>query len=286
MLRAFLVVVLGTSLVACGPSSPTPTGPAVPSKQSPVFGGGVPLATPGERMTYRVELRGMELATMQIAVGELTEVAGKQTIVVQVTAKSVGFAQMVAAIDDTFTSWIDVTTGRSVRFAVDEYETNSKVNVEHTIADLANRSGNQVPMTFALNDAPPQSEPQTVTLPDVWDYNAFLIALRSWEGPVGTAAKIEVLRSRYLWSMALKIGGKEKLTTELGELPALRFDAHTFKLTRAGAKDMTSDERDLSIWISDDNDRVPLKLVARSDYGDVKMEIVDYQPGTGARLRP
>lgn len=237
-------------------------------------------------MTYRVQLRGMELATMQIAVGDLTDVGGKQTIVVQVHAKSVGLANMIAAIDDTFTSWIDVTTGRSVRFAVDEFETNSKVNIEHTVADLAGRSGNQLPITFALNDATPQPEPQTVTLPDVWDYNSFLIALRSWEGPIGTSAKLEVMRSRFLWSMAIKIGGKEKLATELGELPALRFDAHTFKLTRTGAKDTTSDERDMSIWISDDNDRVPLQLVARTDYGDIKMEIVDYQPGTGTRVRP
>ncbi len=286
MIRAFLVAVLGSSLLACGPSAPTPTVPTVPVAQTAAFGAGIPLATPGERMTYRVQLRGMELATMQIAVGELTDVGGKQTIVVQVHAKSVGLAQMVAAIDDTFTSWIDVTTGRSVRFAVDEFETNSKVNVEHTIADLAGRSGNQVPITFALNDASPQPEPQTVTQADVWDYNAFLIGLRSWEGPTGTSAKLEVLRSRFLWSMAVKIGGKEKLATELGELPALRFDAHTFKLTRTGAKDMTSDERDLSIWVSDDNDRVPLKLVARTDYGDVQMEIVDYQPGTGKHLRP
>ena len=67
---------------------------------------GIPLATPGERMTYRVALRGMELATMQIAVGDFTDVGGKQTVVVQVHAKSVGLAQMVAAIDDTFTSWM------------------------------------------------------------------------------------------------------------------------------------------------------------------------------------
>ncbi|MBA3453300.1 MAG: DUF3108 domain-containing protein [Deltaproteobacteria bacterium] len=285
MIRAFLIAVVGSSLLACGSSSPQSTGPTGPVAQAE-FGAGTPLATPGERMTYRVQLRGMELATMQIAVGDLTALSGKQTIVVQVHAKSVGLASMVAAIDDTFTSWIDVTTGRSVRFAVDEYETNSKTNVEHTIADLIGRSGDQVPITFALNDAPPQPEPQKVTQADVWDYNAFLIALRSWEGAPGRSAQIEVLRSRYLWSMAVKIGGKEKLETELGELPALRFDAHTFKLTRAGAKDMTSDERDLSIWISDDNDRVPLKLVARTDYGDVKMEIVDYQPGTGTRLRP
>ena len=158
------------------------------------------------------------------------------------------------------------------------------LDVEHVRPE--ERSGNQLPITFALNDAPPKPEPQTVTMPDVWDYNTFLIALRSWEGAVGTSAKLEVMRSRFLWSMAIKIGGTEKLATELGELPALRFDAHSFKLTRTGAQDTTSDERDMSIWVSDDNDRVPLKLVARTDYGDVQMEIVDYQPGSGKRVRP
>jgi len=284
VLRVVLIAVVGSWLIAC-PTPTTPKGPTGPVADVAKFGAGAPLVTPGERMTYRVELRGVELAVMTIGVGDLTDLDGVKTIVVQVHAKSVGLAQMLAAVDDTFTSWIDITTGRSRRFAVDEFETNSKVNVEHSVADLAARSGEQVTVTFALNDAAPQPETQKVTLPDVWDYNSFLVALRSWEGAPGTKQKIEVLRSRYLWSMEIGIKGKEKLTTELGDLPALRFDAHTFKLTRAGEKDTTSDERDMSIWISDDNDRVPLKLTARTDYGDIQMDIVDYQPGTGPRQR-
>ena len=35
---------------------------------------------------------------------------------------------------------------------------------------------------FHLNDEPPKPEPQDVSMPDVWDFNAFLIALRAWEG--------------------------------------------------------------------------------------------------------
>jgi hypothetical protein len=30
---------------------------------------------------------------------------------------------------------------------------------------------------------------------------------------------------------------------------------------------------------------VPLEIKAITDYGDVRMQIVDYQPGQGARLR-
>jgi hypothetical protein len=237
-------------------------------------------------MTYRVELGGVELAAMTLAIGEIAELAGKRTIVVQGHAKSVGLANLVAAIDDTFTSWIDVESGRSLRFTVDEYETNSKTNIEHTIADLAARAGDQLPITFALNDATPIPEPQKLAYPEAWDYNAFLVALRAWEGPAGTRKAMEVLRSRWLWHIDVTIGGTENLATELGDLPALRFDARTYKLDRAGVRDPSSEERRFSVWISDDDGRVPLQITARTDYGDVKMLIVDYQPGTGTRLRP
>ena len=273
-------------LVGCGGTTPPPATTPPPTTDRPGFGAGPPLVTPGERMTYRVELGGFELAQMTFAVGDLTDLAGKQTVVVQGHARSVGLADRIAAIDDTFTSWLDIRSGRSLRFAVDEYETNSKTNIEHTVADLAARTGDQLPITFALNDAPPAPEPQKLAYPDAWDYNAFLVALRAWEAPAGTAKSLEVLRSRWLWHIEVTVGGADTLTTELGDLPALRFDAHTYKLTRAGQRDTTSDERKFSVWISDDGDRVPLQISARTDYGDVKMRIVDYQPGTGQRLRP
>lgn len=287
-MRALLSIATAISLgLGCASTTPTPppTAPTAPAAQ-PAFGDGPPLLTPGERMTYRVELGGFELAQMTLAVGDLTDLGGKRTVVVQGHAKSVGLADRIAAIDDTFTSWIDVTSGRSLRFAVDEYETNSKTNIEHTIADLAGRTNDQLPITFALNDAAPAPEPQKLAYPDAWDYNAFLVALRAWEAPAGTKRELEVLRSRWLWHIDVTVGGKDKLVTELGELPALRFDAHTYKLTRTGARDTESDERRFSVWISDDDGRVPLQITARTDYGDVKMKIVDYQPGTGERLRP
>ena len=88
-----------------------------------------------------------------------------------------------------------------------------------------------------------------------------------------------------MWHLQAKIHGKDKLVTDLGELPALRFDAHLYKLERDGSKAKDSEERDFSIWISDDDGRVPLKIVAKTDYGDVQMTITAYEPGNGQRLR-
>jgi hypothetical protein len=137
-----------------------------------------------------------------------------------------------------------------------------------------------------MNDASATPEAQKLSHSDAWDYNAFLIALRAWEAPVGTAITTEVFRSRYLWKIDLKVGARERLHTPLGVLPAVRFDGHAVKLTRDGTKFPDTEERDFSIWISDEGDRVPLKNTARTDYGDIEMLITEYQPGIGARLRP
>lgn len=236
-------------------------------------------------MSYKLALQGVELAAYSIAIGEIQELDGKQVVMVQTHARSTGLADLVAKVDDKFTSWIDVETGRPRRFQTEEYETGSKVNIEHVVIDLAGRSENTIPITFHLNDGAPTPEPQKVSMPEVWDYNAFLIALRGWEQPAGTTLSLEVFRSRYLWRVDIKVRGKDKLTTELGVLPALRFDAHTYKLDRNGGKFPNTDERDFSVWISDDDGRVPLRTTAVTDYGDIKMDIVDYQPGNGQRLR-
>jgi hypothetical protein len=275
------VVVLGCS--ACGSHPVDPTAPHPSSADTNKLPDGPPLVTPGEHMTYRVELRGLELASYEVSVGDFAEIAGRKAIVVQAHAKTVGLGALVK-VDDFFSSWIDIATGRSLRWYADEYDVDGK-GKEKTDVDLAGRAGDRVPASFHLNDDPPKSEPQKVTMPDVWDYNAFLIALRSWEGTPGSHITVEVFRSRFLWHIDMKIAGKEKLVTELGELPALRLSAHAYKVIRSGERDKESDERDFSIWISDDDGRVPLQVVAKTDYGDIKMEIVDYQPGTGKRLR-
>lgn len=282
-MRALTISLL--ALAACGGKSSSPAEPAATTTVAP-WAAGKPLVTPGERMTYRLSLKGFELAAYTLAVGDVQDLDGAKTVVVEGHARSVGLANMVAKVDDRFTSWIDVATGRPRRFQTAEYETNSDKNVEHAVVDFAKRAGDTVPVSFRVNDAEPTPEPQTVSQPDVWDYNAFLVALRAWEAPAGATISTEVFRSRFLWKIDVTVHGETRLVTDLGELPALRFDGHAVKLARDGSKFPNTEERDFSIWISHEGDRVPLKTTAKTDYGDIEMMIVDYQPGTGERIRP
>jgi hypothetical protein len=250
------------------------------------LGKGPPLATPGEHMQYRLSLRGIDLATYDLAVGDITELDGRKVILVQGHAKTHGVATLLETIDDHFTSWVDITTGRSLRYQADEYAAGSKTDIEHAVIDLAGRTGDTIQVLYHLNDGPTRPEPQKASLPVAWDYNAFLLALRAWEAPPGARHTLEVFRSRFLWHAEVTIRGKSKLVTELGELPALQIEGRIYKLQRDGARSPEDAERRFTIWISDDDGRVPLQINADTDYGDLVMQIVDYQPGTGAQLRP
>ena len=271
-------------LAACGGGHVTAS---VSTPQPPAAASGLrvgpPLATTGEHMTYKLALMGAELATFDLQVGGQEAVAGKPAIVVQTHAKVSGIGELAASaagihVDDTFTSWVDLATGRPLRWYCDEYATKS-ADRERTEAKLSERTGNTVPIEFHINDEPAKPEPQTVSLPETWDYNSFMVALRSWEGPQGSSVSAEVLRSRYLWHVDMKIGGKGQLHTALGDFPTLQLLGHAYRLSRDDTKAAGNDERDFTIWISDDSGRVPLKVVAKTDYGDVEMTITDYNPG-------
>jgi hypothetical protein len=278
-------VILGVVLAvaACGPKGPSKATPKGEVSGLPV---GPPLATPGEKMSYRLTLKGVELGTYLFAVGDVVDLNGAKTVVVQAQAKSGGLASLVADIDDRFTSWVDIKTGRPRRFEVFEHADRKSKDIDHIVIDFGKRDGNVIPVQYAVNDETEMKVVnQPVTFPEVWDYNAFLLAVRSWEADKGSTAKLEVFRSRYIWRVTITRGGKGTLVTELGELPVVRFDAVTTKIDRNGQRYAGQEDRNFTLWISDDDGRVPLKLDATSDFGSISMAIVAYEPGTGARLR-
>jgi len=228
-------------------------------------------------MSYRLYLRRVEVATYEIAVGDVTDVAGKKAVVVRTHAKAAGLANMLVKIDDIFTSWIDIRTGRPVLWTVDEPGENPGDRNRSEVR-LAERAGNSVPINFHVNEQSTTPEPQKVSMADVWDYNAYLIALRNWDAPEGSTVTLEVFRGRYMWNVKTTVGPHENIATEMGDFPAVRYDSHAYKLLRDG-KRAPDAERNFSVWISTDAARAPVKTVAETDYGMITVKLIDYQPG-------
>jgi len=141
-----------------------------------------------------------------------------------------------------------------------------------------------VPVIVRRPDAGETHEEQELPSGFGHDLHSMLIALRGWDAPPGTKTTLDVFRSRYVWRSQLVVGGYETVVTRLGALPCVRLDGISRRLTRAGEIDGRSDTRHFSMWITDDGDRVPVLMVARTDFGNVRMEIVEYQSGSGRRF--
>jgi hypothetical protein len=275
-------VLLVVAIAACGSRRAEPIVPAATATKLP---DGAPYVTSGERISYQLRIGGMNLATYEVGVGEIETIGDRRGIIVQSHAKAQGLVSMVTNIDTTFTSWIDVTNGRPLRWTVEERNPDGAV-LEGADARLYERKGDQVPVEVVFLGKAPAVEMQKLSMAEVWDYNALVIAFRAWQAKPGSTVTTEVMRSTYLWHVTVIVRGNENVVTELGDFPAVRIDGVSYRLRRDGTRDVGAPERNFSLWISNDDGRVPLQSVAQSDYGDIKMTLVDYQPGNGNRLRP
>jgi hypothetical protein len=283
-----VVVACVALAVACGGRSERPKGTGgkgwterAPSAAE--WPTSAPFVTPGERMAYRLTMHELEVASFHIAIGDVSEVEGRQVVLVQTGVAASELVSMVKKVEDSFAAWIDVRTGRPVLFRSSELAGANDQAIETTDAEVARGDGKTFPVRVSRAEGD-LVEQQTVSEHALFDMNGFLIALRSWDVTAGTTATADVVRSRYLWRTQVTMAKFETIVTELGELPAVRIDGVSRRLRRDGTLDPSSDTRHYSMWISDDADRVPLAMVAKTDYGDLRMDIVEYLPGSGTPL--
>lgn len=264
-------------VVGCAGSAGKTAAPSGASASAAVAG--PPRLTKGERMSYRVTLHDVTLATFGIAVGESTMLGDKKAIVVQAGAESAGMAALVKQVHSEFVTWLDAATGDSLLFRVTERSGGEDSPVEHNEARIGDYADGVFPVVTNTEEGKEIDEKQVAPRRPS-DFIAFLIMLRSWEGKTGEHRQLDVVRSRYMWRTDITLAGRKTVGTDLGDLPAVRFDAVAQRLMRDGSIDKGTDARHFTVWVSDDADRVPLILVAQSEYGDIRMDIVDYTSPT------
>ena len=156
--------------------------------------------------------------------------------------------------------------------------------IEESEARFHEAANGTFPVWTRRPDTGEVTEHQTIT-ETITDFNTLLMSFRAWEGAIGDTQIADVMRSRFMWRSQMTLAARETLVTALGELPSVRFDGINRRVRRDGTIDPAGDARLYSAWVSDDADRVPILLVAKTDYGDIRMEIIEYVSGTSPNFR-
>lgn len=234
------------------------------------------VATPGEVMRYRVSIHGLELAEFVVAVGDHTALDGEDVLVVQATARTTKVAAWLRPEHDEYTTWIRRRDGRPVLFRSAEPESRQSKIIE-TVDTRFEGARNHVQVS---REDQGTFEEQQLLQYEGFDMISFLMFLRAWEGEPGAQVAVDITRGRYAWRNRTVVVGYDNLDTSThGNVAVVRYDGEGVRINRDGNVDPTSDRRRFSIWISDDADRVPIRLVGRTDYGDVILDLVQYEPG-------
>jgi hypothetical protein len=230
---------------------------------------------PGESMSFDISLRGVLGGTAVLGVGEPGVIDGRSVIIVQSLVQSAGLLVAIKEVRDQIFTWVDLDEGVVVKHEADSKFGKKQASIE---TDL----GGGKPGAFAIDYKPKNGKNQHAVqrLPMdayAFDAHAVLGKLRAWEPEDGDEQSFFLLSGRRLWRSSMRVGAHETITTTMGRRPAIRIDGVAQRVTR-GLGDLKSKKpRNYSVWISDDASRLPLLVMAKTEYGDLRLELVEYR---------
>ncbi len=226
---------------------------------------------PGETMAFEVHLAGVLAGEAQLAVGEIGVVDGNEVVMVKSRAATAGAAALIKKISDEATTMIDVATGKPLSLDA------TLVNGDKRMTATAKFHGSRADVTYQrANDPAPKQLVLNFGNVTVFDAHTAMAQLRGWKGHKGAQRTVYVIGGRRLWRVDVTHAGDAEIGTSLGNRRAVVYHGKSYRARPNMQLETTKAARTFTVWLSDDADRVPLKVVAATELGDIVMELTDY----------
>jgi len=135
---------------------------------------------------------------------------------------------------------------------------------------------------YEKTGAKPRSGTRELSEPTpLYDLHASMEQLRAWKPRLDDEVHFFVVLGRHLWRVEARFMGPEMLTVRGTPRLTRRIEGRARRIdSDATGKHDVSDaggtERTFQLWFDQSPQRVPVRLVATANYGDVAMMITDY----------
>ena len=186
---------------------------------------------------------------------------------VAATGKTTGFARWFFKVDDYFDSYFEKDIVRPIRFVRNISEGNYKRHVEIDF-DHNNQSG-------IMHDLLRKTKTEISFAPNLQDLVSTFYFLRNHfdlEGiQVGETASLHMIYDKKPFAFQFRFLGYENVKTKFGVVPCVKFRPYVEE-GRIFKK-----ESGLSLWVSNDNNRIPIKVVAELSVGSLDVDLVDFK---------
>ena len=216
--------------------------------------------SPGEQLKYRVHYGFMDAGEATLTVSPtLKSVMGKTCYQVVGEGKSVGAFDWFFKVRDRYESYIDKDAMLPWYFVRDVREGGYKVNQKVKFDHYKNT---------ATSEKKSIKTPQHVQ--DLLSAFYFARTIDLSTAAVGDTFLIHTYLDDETFPMMIKYVGKVYLTTDKGKFRCVKFKPYVMEGR------VFKEQEGMTIWISDDKNRVPIRAEADLMVGSIKMDLEDY----------
>ena len=220
----------------------------------------------GEWFRFRMRY-GFLNASYAIATVRETTFKDQAVYHVAATGKTTGFARWFFKVDDYFDSYFEKDIVRPIRFVRNISEGNYRRHVEIDF-DHNNQSG-------IMHDLLRKTKTEISFAPNLQDLVSTFYFLRNHfdlDGiQVGETASLHMIYDKKPFAFQFRFLGYENVKTKFGVVPCVKFRPYVEE-GRIFKK-----ESGLSLWVSNDNNRIPIKVVAELSVGSLDVDLVDFK---------
>ncbi len=222
---------------------------------------------PGEHIEYRVHYGIINAAEAVVHVdNKIQKVNNRPCYSVKVVGKTTGAFDLVSRVRDTWQSYIDTLALVPHQFYTNKREGGYK-NEERVIFDHENDLANR----FDLDNT---KEKNTYKVPnniqDVVSGYYYLRTIDFNNMKVGQAVTVKAFFEGDIFDMRMKYAGKDIIKTKFGTSKVFKINPILPKNT------FFEDENSIRIWVSDDANKIPLKIEVDLKIGAISMDIKRY----------
>jgi hypothetical protein len=178
---------------------------------------------------------------------------------------------MIKDIQDDLTSVVDIETGLPLTFIADVRFPPNDFHADGRF------EGGKVDFDWKKKDDKVHHTHYDFQGVDAHDSHSAMAAVRTWDAAPGATRRLVIVGGRRIWQTDVTWTGRETIGTALGNVAAVRLDGVSQRVSRTLHAEVGKDPRTFSVWLSDDGDRVPLRVVAHTELGDVVIELTGYE---------
>lgn len=224
---------------------------------------------PGEKIVYNVHYGFIDAGEVVVLVDTLMySVEGNTCYKLEAIGRTKGAVGLFAKIHNTYTSYVDTTTLLSTKFIRTQQENNFSLYESTTF----NRASNEALVTRRKDDNSFELKTFKIsqTVQDLISTYFMIRGFETKELKYNDTLQLKLFLEDTTLKIGIKYLGKERMRSVLGKQASLVFSP----IIPPTPNTILTKENPIKIWMTDDKNRIPIKIQAKTKWGAIEVDLV------------